>query len=306
MSDIWLCWFGVEEKAVHATPEQVRTISADLGLDAGVPERDEKALAFRQACRTVTAYRGEQKQSWQLRARVARSGEFLVARVERSDGLKMAELKLFSAAVQRPGIPRGTGVLAQAVRTRLSEIDKAGVMDWLSKTREVYERLGSHVPSHAVRYAARMNLLTVGVPILRHNQMFFGYSEGAPEARRVEQFLAATSSGYDFTLLPLAAGADVTKLALSADAYLYEQLEDPLYRLARAAQPAAHTMRVEAYRSISQLIPRVRLQALTHQRRLRSPMPRTMTALAQCEQLMSDVPRPAEVPTPRRKSSSEV
>lgn len=281
----------MDDAAPTADRVDVRAWANELGLPDGPLSRANTTTAFLKACETVTTYVDEAGHEHEITAHeVARKDEFITFRVRRNDDdTTMAQVKFFSARKGRKGIVANTHVVKSIVRQGLDATEAAAARAWISACETQFRIEQGQVPWYIVRRLVRVAIEQAAVPILRRRAMFFAYDDDLDETRKAAQFLHRTVAASEFTVMPVEDGADLSVLAVSADAFLN----------ARAAHLLAHVRAFRSEGSKNRARPAIKVetwapqyeelvhQHARHQRRLRSPLPQTGSSLSSTYELMS-------------------
>ncbi len=290
VADISLVWFSINDEDITATREYLRALAVQFGFPSEVLARDSKVSAFVKACKTKTTYVDAAGQQRQVSARESkRSSEFITFQLVHDGGLKLAEYKFFQSRRTRTGLVKGSHVVRSVLRRNLSEQDASAAQEWLKAAGRTYAQLQEEAPYAAIRRQARLAILSVGVPILGRESMYFLYDDDIDVAHHLREYLAAASSRRDFTIVTVDDDSDREVFAASADAALVARLEYVIGRLKLCSRPGAQPMTKTRRAKWSEAIEEVRVQHARHQRRLSLPLVQTALTLPLADQLMKDL-----------------
>ncbi len=300
--DIHLVWYAVSDTTTTAPRADVRRWADELGLPEGALSKGSKVGAFVKACQdTVITYTDAEDVRRQLVAvELVRKGEFITWEVRRDDGMKLAQLKLFSARRTREGIVPGTHVLKSQIRKiGVTERDREATEAWLAQAQEAFRTEQGYAPWHIIRRLMRDALTEKGVPMYRRKTVFYTYDEDVERSRRAGEFLMRAVQDADFAIVPVGAGADPLLFARSADEYLCDQAQD-LIRLIEGWKGQEFVQK----RQLSSQFPlwaktytRLVGEAERHSTRLRLGLARTCSTLLDANRLMLELNPSANLPS---------
>jgi hypothetical protein len=301
VADVHLIWFTMDDTAVTAPRADVRDWAAELGVPTGPLTRGSTKAAFLKACAAARVkYSDESGREYLVTAReVARKDEFITFEVVRDDGMKLAQLKYFSARRGRQGIVAGTHVIKSIVRPSLDPRDAEAARAWLVESDALFKVEQGYVPWYITRRLVRAALELHAVPVSKRAATFFAYDDDMEPVHRAGEFLRRSVQDSQFYTLAIEDGSDLGVFATSADVFLLEQVTHLLGLMTtwmgnEATNRMTLAKAMPAWRQAHEEVTRVQAR---HERRLSLRLPQTSSALLEASQLMTRLMSSAHLPS---------